>query len=290
MQYGVEEVDLWDLGRQRLERRLRLTPRSSPTLKDILVSLGFSPDGRTLITAALEQVQLRELPGGAVRARLAGGREAVPLAGGRLLTLEPLPPWTGRPSPRGLRVWEQSTGRSLYTLPTDLCPSLEGSLPVAVSPDQRLLAFPPQGFGQEIEIWDVQERRRVARWKREKPVGFITLSFSPDGEQLAMGLGQGQPLTLWSWRSSAPVRTLAEAGQPERLYWSTAGLLLGQEGRFRLLDPRSGTLLQTLRVDDAGSAPPGSMVLPLGASAMSADRTTLAAQTRQGVRVWRAQG
>ncbi|MCP9817272.1 hypothetical protein KBY76_11460 [Synechococcus sp. GreenBA-s] len=125
-------------------------------LEPIPSHLALSADGKDLVTAAPQQVQVRPLPAGRPRLRLEGGEVAYPMAAGRLLTLNPS---DASPAPRSLLVWDLARGRRLQAMPADLN-TPAGLLAVDFSPDGRHLAV-ALGQGPPITVWDLATARRV---------------------------------------------------------------------------------------------------------------------------------
>jgi hypothetical protein len=296
LRYDDERVEIWDLPAQRVIHTFKRPSDASVTLKNILSSVSFSPDGRELITAAAQQIQVRNLSSGEVRLRLDGGVVAYPMAGNKLATLAVVDPWkakpTDKPEPYSLKVWDLTTGKLLQTMTADFDTSQRTHLPIAVSPDRKLLAFPPTLYGNQIQVWDIVTGKQVSALVSKNPSGILALTFSPDGKQLAVALGQGAPLSIWDWQAEKLVKTIADAGRAEQLYWSNQGIFVGSDGGFKMWNPQTGKALQTLDLQPPASPqqtpatikPP---TLPLGHSALSADRTTLAADVpQQGIWVW----
>ncbi|MDP4809129.1 MAG: hypothetical protein NWR31_08150 [Cyanobium sp. MAG_160] len=117
--------------------------------------MAFSADGQELITAAVQQVQVRTLPEGKTRLRLDGATVAYPRADHRLVTLAALDARAVGSEPHSLKVWEFATGQLLRTLPADLFTLEWRNLPIAVSADRRLLAFPRRLYDHQIQVWNV---------------------------------------------------------------------------------------------------------------------------------------
>lgn len=287
VRYSKDKVEIWDLPSRRVVHTLQREQNGSETLKDILASLRFSQDGRELITAAVQQVQVRNLANGQVRLRLNGGEVAYPMADNKLVTLAAVDAWAAKPEPHNLKVWDLTTGKLLHTIPADLSPTERPNLPIAVTPDRRLLAFPPSLYENQIQVWDIPNHKLLSSLINNNRAGILSLSFSPDGQQLAISLGQGLPLSIWNWQSEKQIKTITNAGQAEQLYWTKQGIFVGSDGGFKVWDPQTGKVLQTLDLETPGSPSQKSIKLPLGPSALSADRTTLTAYIpRQGIRVW----
>jgi hypothetical protein len=87
-----QQLDILDLSTQKRRgiRHLHGKPDGQRTLEDVLTSVAFSADGQELITAAVQQVQVRTLPEGKTRLRLDGATVAYPMADHRLVTLAAL--------------------------------------------------------------------------------------------------------------------------------------------------------------------------------------------------------
>jgi hypothetical protein len=291
VRYGEDKVEIWDLSRKKVVYTLPGKRGGSITLKDILASLEFSQDGRELITAAVQEVQVRSLTNDQVRLRLDGGNIAYPIAGNQLVTLAAVDAWAAKPEPYSLKVWNLTDGKLLHTMPADLPPSERRNLPIAVSPDRRLLAFPPGVYNDEIQIWDILNHKQIGSLVSNQPAGVLSLAFSPNGEQLAIALGQGTPLSIWDWRSPKEVKKITDAERAEILYWTEEGIFVGGDGAFQLWDPQTAKPLQKLDLQPPVTSNQLTMRFPLGPSALSADRTTLTAYVpQQGIRVWKVDG
>jgi RNA polymerase sigma factor (sigma-70 family) len=161
-----------------------------------VTSVAFSPDGKRLVTAADNRVQVWDTATGKDLCPLDGSRGGVyRLAfsgGGKTLFSADGGPavraWesaTGRPrpapaqsSPWELRLWESATGRQLPKLADDQ--ALAGAM--AFSPDRKTLATAnPKG---ELRLWDTANGRELHRLG--PPRGVAHLAFTPDGTVLAV--------------------------------------------------------------------------------------------------------
>lgn len=286
VRYSEDKVEIWDIPSRRVVHTLQREPNASATLKDILASLGFSQDGRELITAAVQQVQVRNLDNGKVRLRLDGGEVAYPMADNKLVTLAAVNARAAKLEPYNLKIWDLTTGKLLHTIQADLAPSERINLPIAISPDRRFLAFPPALYDDQIQVWDIPNFKLVRSLVSKKPAGVLSLTFSPDGQQLAIALGQGSPLSIWNWQSAKQMKMISNAGRAEQLYWTNQGVFVGSDGEFKVWNPQTGQELQTLDLQPPNIPSQSSIKLPLGPSALSADRTTLTVYVpRQGIRV-----
>ncbi|MCP9792289.1 WD40 repeat domain-containing protein [Vulcanococcus limneticus Candia 3F8] len=287
VRYGRQQVDILDLTsrQQHRIRNLHGKPEGQQTLREILSTLAFTVDGKELVTAALQQVQVRPLPAGRPRLRLDGGSVAYPMAAGRLVTLTPN---DASPAPRNLQVWDLASGRRLQAMPADLNTVERATLPVAVSPDRRLLAFPLRVDDDRIEVWDIPQARRITTLELGRRAGLLALAFSPDGRQLAVALGQGPPIAIWDLATARRIRSLDRPQPVQQLHWTTEGLLASSDDGFRVLSPQDGRVLHTLPPAAAAPSVPARPVLSLGPSALSGDRSTFAVPIPgQGIAVWR---
>ncbi len=287
VRYGRQQVDILDLTsrQQHRIRNLHGKPEGQQTLREILSTLAFTVDGKELVTAALQQVQVRPLPAGRPRLRLDGGSVAYPMAAGRLVTLTPN---DASPAPRNFQVWDLASGRRLQAMPADLNTVERATLPVAVSPDRRLLAFPLRVDDDRIEVWDIPQARRITTLELGRRVGLLALAFSPDGRQLAVALGQGPPIAIWDLATARRIRSLDRPQPVQQLHWTTEGLLASSDGGYRVLSPQDGRVLHMLPPAAAAPSGPARPVLSLGPSALSGDRSTFAVPIPgQGIAVWR---
>lgn len=285
-----QQLDILELSTQKRRRirNLHGKPEGQRTLQDVLSSVAFSADGQELITAAVQQVQVRTLPEGKTRLRLDGATVAYPMADRRLVTLAAVDALAPSSEPQSLKVWALATGQLLRAIPADLYTLDWRELPIAVSADRRLLAFPRRLYDNQIQVWNIVDNKLSSTLALGSPAGILSLAFSPDGGQLAVALGQGPPLSIWDLASARQTRAFDAVDRAQQLHWTDKGLLVGSGGAFKVLNPSSGDVLHTLRIQPAAPLPQATLELPLGLSALSGDGSTLAAYVpRQGIGVWR---
>jgi WD40 repeat protein len=230
-------VRFWDIAAHRLVKSRRV---STPGQLDMHVAL--SPDGRTMATTDQRATGGKER--GAVRLwDLATGRQRAVLDhnpgwlrsvvfspdGRTLATNDPDPSDRNNFTLAKVKLWDVATGRVTATLRS-------GSVPLAYSPDGRLLAasgrdntltlwdtmahreyavfhlpsdvwgaaFSPDSrklaivssISSVVELWDVPARRRWASL-RGHTMAVLSAAFSPDGKTLATGSGD-QTVKIWS--------------------------------------------------------------------------------------------
>jgi WD40 repeat protein len=258
--------------------------------------LAFNRDNQELITVGFQKVQVQDLATGTERLRVDGDGVAYPMAGNKLVTLAVVDPWkaTDKLDPASIKVWDLGSGKLLQTLTADLNKTERENLPIAVSPDRTLLAFPPKLYGNQIQVWDITTGKQVSALVSKDPAGILALTFSPDGKQLAVALGQGPSVSVWDWQAAKLVQTIADAKRAKQLHWPRSGIFVGSDGGgFQVWDPQTGKHLQALDLNAPEPAQPRrAEIKPVPTwfrrSALSADRTTLAAANyEQGIWVWR---
>ena len=108
----------------------------------------------------------------------------------------------GQTESGGLQVWDVLHQESVMVAARG-----DGVDNIAFSPDSQYIAFSNEGHQTDdlVWIWDVQNRREIARWWQS---GFVSqLTFSPNGQQL-LSVSGGRTIHVWEWQ---PRRLVAEA-------------------------------------------------------------------------------
>ncbi len=178
----------------------------------------FTPDGRRLITGALDQsIRTWDLASG----KHLSSRAAPTAVSGLALTAE------------GKLLAEAHRGFVLFTDPAtgevhDRLDYPTGERPaLAGAPARRGVVI--GGINGEVVVWD-SLRRRVARVFRGHSGPLVALAIGPRG-QLA-SCGADQTVRLWDERSQAEVRTLAVVGD------GVGGLSISPDGLWVAVGPR----------------------------------------------------
>lgn len=282
-----DSIDIWDLSAQKLIHR-QDNHSESRNFQNMVSSLSLGDEGKELMTAAAQQVQVNNLANNQVRLRLDGGYLALPMAGNKLVTLALVNSRRTKPpfEPYTLKVWDLQSGKLLQTLPANLKPNEQNGLPLAISTDRRLLAFPSLNKTL-VDIWDMTTGKQVAALgDRQKDAWPRALAFSPDGQQIAVANVQSNPMTIWDWQQKKQVKQLPEHAHTDWLGWTAQGILVQYryKGQIDLVDPQTGKVTKTVL------APNPTFTMPeewYHATELSADAKTLAFYTPEGIKVWR---
>ncbi len=149
------------------------------------VVIGFSADGKSLLTAAKGDVLVLDAAAGTERRRIeARSAWRTVLSKDRTLLVAP-----GEGS---VRVFDVATGAEKRTLALEGGGSMVDS---AFSADGRLVAT--AGFGGHVEIFDVASGERLARYGDRRPGAWnLASAFSPDGSILATA-ARDSSITFW---------------------------------------------------------------------------------------------
>jgi WD40 repeat protein len=267
-------VTLWDVGTGREHPPLEVPAAAPPGI----ITITFSPDGRTLAAACHEthQAVLWDLETRRVRRRiLHEGVYGVAFSPSEAILA------TGTVGfADNLKLWNSDTGQPVSTLkghPRDL----DSCARVEFSPDGRTLAS--GGSGGTVKLWDVATGRELAVLPGHTAT-VVTVAFSRDGRTLASG----------SWDGTVRVWDVADVAHPSprrpleghaALVWSVAfsrdGTTLASasgDGTVKLWDPATGRERCTLVGHDH----------PVYGVAFSPDGQVLASRDGGGtIRLWR---
>jgi hypothetical protein len=256
-------------------RRKTLYGEISGDVPNLIQGLAFSPDGRTLTTAAMLDAKLWDPAVGRELAtlgetRLTGRLTGSPLAfspDGKLLTV----------SIASIELWNVAERKLVRRVE-----GTEGG-GVAISPDGRILAT-AEGYNR-VHLWDLASGRQLA----EDPAQMGPLyaaAFTPDGKVLAAS-GEGGA-KLWDVHVTAEAATLRERarlygtfGPVRRLAFSADGKVLVTVGEPLFL-PAQPVVVKLWEVATGRE----SLVLPWGVTcvAFAPDGQTVAMGIEGGMR------
>ncbi|WRZ78365.1 hypothetical protein OG251_43280 (plasmid) [Streptomyces sp. NBC_01237] len=251
-----------DFGDARLWDVASGKARTVLTGRDPVDSVVFSPDGRTLAIGYDEQVRLWDVASGKIRTTLTGHSDSVDS-----VAFSP----DGRTLAIGdygqVRLWDVSSGRARITS------RIEGMGSVAFSPDGRTLAI---GDDEQVRLWDVATGK--IRTTLTGDTGWV--AFSPDGRTLAAADGN---LSVRLWDVASGKARIIFTGHTVGVYslaFSPDGRTLATSGgdwSVRLWDMSTGKIRTTLTGHTGGVA----------SVAFSPDGRTLATGSLDGTaRLW----
>jgi WD40 repeat protein len=178
--YDECPIDLRDFAWGWYEARCRVQPQREPLKghKAKILSVAFSPDGKTLACASLNSIKLWDVASGKERASLNGHTDEV-----FSVAFSPDGKRLASASKHTVKIWDVATGKASI--------SREGSgfgPPLAFSPDGKILA-------SGSLLWDVVSGRERPFLQGLK--GGRLLAFSLDGKTLATCANNGT-IQLWN--------------------------------------------------------------------------------------------
>jgi WD40 repeat protein len=192
-------LTLWDVGSRSLLHEPLYA--GSPA---IVLAVGFSPDGKTLVTASSDLgLKFWDAATGDSLDHPGFGGEKSDVAfsaDGALIASV-----STEGGVRRAEVWDAATGTSIATF--DAAPDNQ-DFSVALSPDGHFIAV--GGFGRVVRLWDVRTRKLVHELDQGGN-GAFTLEFSPDGRTLAIS-GYEPAASLWDVASGIQIGPPLTAG------------------------------------------------------------------------------
>jgi WD40 repeat protein len=240
---------------------------------DSVVSIAFTPDGKTLVTSDNHAIRLWDVASAKERSVLTKDSSV-----GKAVAVSPDGKWLASGDWDGMvRLWDRASGAKAATLAGHTGPLLT----VAFSPDGSLLASGgrvARAATAEVKLWDMRTRTEIASLPGvADPVG--RLAFSPDGTTVAVGDVKGR-VFLWDVASKRVRRTFSGQASVSRVVWSPDGRRLISGGNdVRIWQAATGELLATLPVGDKTDDCFG--------LAITTDGTLLASGTHRGnIRIW----
>ena len=226
-------VRLWDANTGESKRILR-------GHSGFTSSISFSPDGSVLVSGGWDKIGLWDATTGELKRTLPEGTQPF-TEGATSISLSPdgktlASNNLGRST---LSLWNVTTGEKKKTI-AGYMPRVKS---VAFSPDGR--TFASQNLRGEIHLWDTNtgEKKRLFRGSLTMSSADIgCLSFSPDGQTLASGIGS--EIDLWNATIGELKKTLTgHDSVVNSISFSPEGSLLAsgsQDGTVRLWDAMTG--------------------------------------------------
>jgi WD40 repeat protein len=235
--------------------------------KEWVNGLAFSPDGNQLASAAGDRtIKFWNIATGRLTRTLFCGRPAADVSfspDGMLLaaTMTVLDDPPDGQEPSSLLVWSLPDGELRRGGIVEREGSLSGPLPVAFSPDGKMLAW---GAGDSFLVLDLAtgRQRTIVFSVAEEEAGTIgTLAFSPDGRLVAVAALESGTVKLWSSDTLEHTRTLqGPQGEDGETVWPpdvwavafspdgkalAVGSADGPADTVKLWDVQTGGLLRT---------------------------------------------
>jgi WD40 repeat protein len=199
---------------------------------DFVVSLAFSPDGKTLVSGSRDNTiklwdvatgqELRALKGHPARVNsVAFSPDGKTLLSGGALG-------SGEAGGGQLMLWDVATGRELRTL---LRRSNDVSS-VALTPDGKVAL----SGGDAVRLWDVATGRELRSFGKISGHRVSDIAISPDGKTIASSSGTVEPIKLWDAGTGQELRTLAgHPGGILSIVFSPDGKTLASGGSDKLI-------------------------------------------------------
>jgi WD40 repeat protein len=236
-------VHFWDI-RTGKERR-RLAGHSS-----LVTSLGFSPDGKTVITASRNKtIRVWEAATGKEQRSFLGkhhGFDPVAFSPDRKTVA------VGGWQDATVRLWDAGAGRELRSLGKHA----KGVRAVAFTTDSKLLAS--GGEDKTVILWKVADGKEIRRFPK-LGFGVTMVAFAPDGKKLVVGgdANAGRFAGANSFRlvEVATGKLLRKVDSPQIVYDATFapdGKLLavgGEDNSIRLFDVAKEKEVRRMQVD-----------------------------------------
>ena len=223
-----------------------------------VLSVGFSPDGRTIASGSRDStIRLWDAASGEEIATMTGHAGAV-----NSITFSP----DGKTIASGgrdrtVRIWDAESGRKMATL----AGHAGGVDSVTFSPDGKTIAG--SSWGGTIRLWDAKSRREIATLKGHAGAVY-SVAFNPNGRMIASA-SRDRTVRLWDAKSRREIATLkGHAGAVYSVAFNPNGRMIASASRdrtVRLWDAGHGKEIATLKghagvVRSVAFSPDGRMI------------------------------
>ncbi|HEY7154640.1 MAG TPA: sigma-70 family RNA polymerase sigma factor [Gemmataceae bacterium] len=228
-------VVYWDVATGREVRRLKRTP-------GVIYALAITSDGKTLASAARNQIYLWEIASGKLlsQVRLDNDsiiRQMLFTPDGKTLAL--------LDEGNTIHLWDTVGNKKRH----DLTGHKGNVACMAMSPDGETLAT-GGGEDPDIRLWDISAGKEKLHFTaHNKDESVLTLAFSPDGKTLA-STGNQASFTFFDSKTGKKIRKVENymGGLSALSYAADGKSLVGLDGdTVHILDAVSGKLLRTVQ-------------------------------------------
>lgn len=174
-------IRVWQIDTGKLLYNFPYPSGDSSILTTKIVALAISPDNRTLATAAQEEIQIRELETNKIIKRLEGYRYAKFSPDGKyLIGFQRIE--RNEKYYMNVGVWEISSGKLLYTIPTQIDGLISKYTPVDITPDSQALVIAPREENNQIEFRQLNTGKKLqyfggGHWSQVKVVRQLSRGF-----------------------------------------------------------------------------------------------------------------
>ena len=226
------ELSLWDTNRGQLQWRVAFD-------NEYAGRVAFAGDGRIIVGGSAGILRVVDPTTGNMFGQVNVGDDITALAASRHNEATVA---VGKPRALGYIVNLDDLGAGVRLLPVlDGVEHIHG--PIAYSPDGSLLAVPRGvglNFGVTLELWDTDTQERVQAIDLGHIYDLTGLAFSPDGQRIATGARDVQPITIWEVATGAKQQELG----PLTAMVNSMQLAFGSTGTELFVSDNSGITRQ----------------------------------------------
>lgn len=269
-------IRVWQIDTGKLIYNSPYTSGDSSIFQTTIDALAISPDNRTLATATKEEIQIRELETNKIIKRLEGSRYAKFSPDGKyLICFQRIE--RNKKYYMNVGVWEISSGKLLYTIPTQIDGLISEYTPVDITPDSQALVIAPRGENNQIEFRQLNTGKKLEYFGGGTPKLFTTLAVTPDGKTLITA--QNANLQIWDIKTKKLLRTIPNVRNVKDLLISPDNQTLISNGdSLKIWQLSTGKQLVSRRNQEE---------FLFSRLALSPDGKTLAASNEEGVSLWK---
>ncbi|BCL35380.1 hypothetical protein [Nostoc sp. MS1] len=265
-------IRVWQIDTGKLLYTFPYSSGDSSIFKTSIDALAISHDNKTIATSAQEEIQIRELETNKIIKRLEGSRYAKFSPDGKYL----IGFQRNKNYYMNVGIWEISSGKLLYTIPTQI-QSSPSYTPVDITPNGETLVIAPRGDSNLIEFRKLNTGKKLESFGGDTPRLVTTLAIAPDGKTLITA--QNANLQIWDLKTKKVLRTIPNVRDVKDLLISPDNQTLISNGdSLNVWQLSTGKQLVSRRNEKE---------FLFSKLALSPDGKTLAASDEEGVRLWK---